>query len=505
MPDEPIAASSSPQELILALVKAGYNLTKDGYEYLVACDRPYEIVSRIIEERPASPFIEASYLRALVSSRPEAKRRRDPSNIAVDTPIDMWGREEAKPGIGPRCIYCGSYNTVPNSILPDVESYRCTACKRAFTPQKYRTEVVDWDEAKEIIDYAYVHGYTFRQLRSEFAKKGKSRSTMLHCRICSDFSSNSKDPLQVAKEYDLRFSPYLALDLTGVSVLRNEENRGIAPQPSERARKLPALFAGDNVTTYGYCARIMRVPTNLDKHQMKKVLTEAYVNVLREIIAALHVPGNMIKMVTCDAEPALIAAIRIVLPGKPIQVDPVHVFRKIDAKILPTMRNPRIRHERIEDWKKLKTEIHDIVYSLSKKQFYLRLQILLAKRGEWESDERMVKAVRTVVRYHKLLTTHFMFPDAPRTNNFSENLVGRVEAKITAKKAFGNPDTAERHLTSYVNAMNFTPFRASDVGLNGFSPFQLAGGKTDTPWADITYVGKRRQWKAWVRLLKDRD
>ena len=208
-------------------------------------------------------------------------------------------------------------------------------------------------------------------------------------------------------------------------------------------------------------------------------------------------------MVMCDPERPLVAAVRKKLPGVPIQIDTVHLWRRIDMKILPTKRNPSVLPQRLEAWNQLKNKIYDILFACSKHEFNANLDALQANRGEWEWDDQIVKAVRLITRYRTLLTTHFDYPDSPRSNNFAERLIESYEEKSRDRKAYNTIKSAEHNLRNYLNCLNFTPYTASKTGLNGFCPVQLAHGKPTGHWLDIVYTGKRRRWKVRVNRSKN--
>jgi hypothetical protein len=446
---------------------------------------------------------QASCLAPEVTPVIERKPTAESPSSTSDEPRDTYVSHHDKPAhkLGPQCPHCESYDTGHNIWLPtNVESYHCNTCKRAFALPKCEVQYVEWSEVKRIADSIYRHGHTLRGLAREYADDGVSRSAMLLYRICDELGANSKDPLQIAKQLDLKFSPYLSLDLTGIAIRKHDNNRPITPQAEKRARKLPGFFAGDPMTGYAYYGNIIKIPTNVDKLQQRKILVETY---CKEIDALLAQLGGSFRMVICDPERALVAAIRKKLPSVPVQIDIVHLWRRLDTRILPTKRNPKVLPQRLEAWTQLKNKLHDILFACSKQEFNAKLDALLANREEWEWDDPMVKAVRLVTRYRTLLTTHFDYPDSPRSNNFAERLIESYEDKSQGRKAYNTVESALHNLRSYLNCLNFTPYTASKTGLNGFCPVQLARGKPTRDWLEIVYTGKRRRWKVRVSRSKN--
>jgi len=392
-----------------------------------------------------------------------------------------------------RCKYCLSTKVKPNRWLIGCKSWWCEDCKRRFEPAKTFWKHIDWDEAKMIFHEIYAGKATLREVAR---KRGDGWNPMQIARLCEDFCKNSRSATEMVQEYNLRTSPFLSLDLTGIPVQNDDGARGISPQPKSRATRLPTLFAGDPLTTYGYGASVIKVPRVIKRNEQERILTEAYAKALRALVEDCPRLAN-VKMIICDPEPALIGAVKIVFPGRPIQVDIVHVIRKIDTEILPTRRN-RISGERA--WDALKLQIRGILKAPSKREFYLGLRELAKQRREWEHDEKMCKAVGLLKKYQMLLTTHFNYPDSPRTNNFEEHYIKRIKESIEARKMFGTAESAEHNLKSYINAMNFTSYHTSDTGLNGLSPIQLCGGNPNQHWVDAVYVNKKKRWRRRVRL-----
>ncbi len=410
-----------------------------------------------------------------------------PINLTYSTPEEML-RKSVLESPPLTCTHCGSTNVTLNPWVHNVESYVCSACKRKFVPPKCISQIVGWNIVKEVVDDIYGSGNTIRDEVASLARKQIPVNPMFISRMLNTIGAAIDAPMTIARKYRLKFSPYLCIDLTYIPIRRHRT-------PNSELTEFPVLFAGDPMTTYAFQGRMVHV--DLPKSREDKVLVDAYIREIDEIMKALgREYENSLRVVIVDPERALISAIKTRLPTKRIQVDTVHVIRKVE-KILPTIRKSKLPEDELEARRKLKDTIRSIMASTSRIQFDVRLSDLLTHYDGF--DEKKKKALRVVQRYKDMLKTHFAFEDAPKTSNFAERLIQEVEEPLDKRRGFNSYDSADRNLSLYLNCFNFRKIRSSKTGLEGYTAFQLAGGLIDTHWLDVVYKGEQRTWRARVR------
>ncbi|MBD3271364.1 MAG: hypothetical protein GF384_02350 [Elusimicrobia bacterium] len=346
-----------------------------------------------------------------------------------------------------RCIHCGSLRT---------QKYGYKYHHRMY-PDHARIKVVRWhcrDCKKYFIDTHAIHNISNAKDATElyFDAKASYRDVakvlgiynMTAYDSIQSFCQRAKMPWELSKELNPIWSGYLSIDSDTINVFGHKEYLQLGVDIGTRDVPAAILARHDDIPNW-------TLLLTLFKDQ-------------------LHYP---FKGIVSDGDSAIISTINTLLPDIPHQICVLH-FEKEMFRFL------RYRKDRLRVEERRATifmnHLHDVLYARNIYDYKYELDRLINHPQLRHPD--LKDAIYKLQSYYKYLTPHFFNHNIPRTNNFAENVIGQLDAKINHIVKFQSHETAWNTIKLLISWYRFKKFsccRKRYRHLNSKSPLEIAG------------------------------
>jgi transposase-like protein len=165
----------------------------------------------------------------------------------------------------------------------------------------------------------------------------------------------------------------------------------------------------------------------------------------------------------------LIDLLEKLFPDIPHQARVVHFARYVDITLPKSKKSPYHAQNKF-----LRETIKEILFSESYHDAEELFTRLWGTRQSFQTSYQK-SILKSLKRHFRLPTTHFFYPELPRDNNITENIVKKLNTKLQLINGFKNKQNASNFLKLWAAYYRFEPFTASNYRYRkGNSPLHLA-------------------------------
>lgn len=355
-----------------------------------------------------------------------------------------------------RCPRCFSLNTKRHGkrsnkqgkTVSRKQRWRCKTCHHVFTPSEQPKSSL----RRKATELYFDSGASYRAVARHL---GLHKMTAYG--YIQELASNCKEPWETSKELSPQWEGFLVIDGDFLRV----------------AKRRYSLLIGVDAKTQDIPDALL-APHEDARHWIR------FLNSLDRI-------EYPVKGITSDADPAIQAAVRAVLPHVPYQLCVRHFFKGLIHTLRYRLTQKR-GYWREND--RLLEAAHQMLYAHSFAQAKQYLTAICIDPGFKKAG--LFPLIEHIEAHFSQLTQHHFYPGMPRTNNIAEGVISRLDAKINRTGGFEFQRTAWatlKMLIMWYRFKKFTDCRKPNKQNNGKCPLEIA--KVDASNIDwITFSQK---------------
>ena len=191
-----------------------------------------------------------------------------------------------------------------------------------------------------------------------------------------------------------------------------------------------------------------------------------------------------VKGLFCDGDPGLLAVLKDLYEGVPIQVCVFHKYKRV-GQLIP------FRHPRNDLDKAIKERVAQILFAKSKESAVKALHDLEQFAKENQGYKKLDEVIGVVHENFELLLTHFEHSEMSPYNNVLEGFNHIIKRRIRLMKGFKKDINIDRWIKLLILGWRFHPLKESVFdNRKDKMPLELAGVELPEIFNWLTFVRK---------------